>query len=159
MCLTNNQSFSSFIKNLLNFYKCDVIEQNKSNFVFVNSGFYGRILNQINYGLSPLKLHLFTYNLTDNPMCPNCFDVVESTKHFFFECASYSVPRRIFIDEIEKIVADFNLKSELCRSNNEFLLNLVLQGVNSNIDIFRVVSELVYYTVVKFLSEYKRFCK
>ena len=103
MCLTNNQSFSSFKKNLLNFYKCDVIEQNKSNFVFVNSGFYGRILNQINnYGLSPLKLHLFTYNLTDNPMCPNCFDVVESTKHSFSNVLRIPCPEEFLLMKLKK---------------------------------------------------------
>ena len=67
--------------------------------------------------------------------------------------------REIFIDEIEKIIADFNLKSKLCRSYHEFLLNLVLRGVNSSMDLFRVVNELVYYTVVKFLSKSERFCK
>ena len=91
-------------------------------------------------------------------MCPNCFDVVESTKHFFLECVSYSVAREIFVDEIEKIIADFNLKSELCKSYNDFLLDLILHGVHSNIDLFRIVNEIVYYTVVKFLSKSKRFC-
>ena len=53
----------------------------------------------------------------------------------------------ISIDGIEKIIADVNLKSEFCRSYHEFLSNLVLQGVHSNIDLFRVVNELFYYTV------------
>ena len=87
-----------------------------SNFVFVNSGFHGRILKVKSDQLWPQSNEVAPiYNLTDNPMCPNCFDVVESTNHFF-ECASYSVAREIFIDDIEKIIADFNLKSELCRS-------------------------------------------
>ena len=38
---------------------------------------------QIRYNLSPLRFHLFTYNIIDNPMCPGCHDSVESIEHFF----------------------------------------------------------------------------
>ena len=45
------------------------------NFEF-STGYYGRLLNQIRYNLSPLRFHLFTYNIIDNPMCPGCHDSV-----------------------------------------------------------------------------------
>ena len=53
-------------------------------------GYYGKILN-----LNPSKLnhHLFAYNLSDNPFCPNCFDYIEDVNHYFL-----SVMHILFIE-------------------------------------------------------------
>ena len=49
--------------------------------------------------LNPSKLnhHLFSYNLSDNPFCPNCFDYIENVNHYFFKCVVYSVYRNQMI--------------------------------------------------------------
>ena len=62
-------------------------------FSFYCTGYYGKILNQIRYGLSPLHMHLFTYNITDNPFCPECHDVVENSSHYFLKCGKYDLAR------------------------------------------------------------------
>ena len=53
--------------------------------------FLGEVLIQILLELSPLRSHLFKYNLTDNPFCHACGDFFETTDHYFFECNHYAL--------------------------------------------------------------------
>ena len=59
-----------------------------------HGSFFGKLLNQIKFKLSPLKAHLFSYNLTDNPFCSGCGEEIESTHHFLLTCNAYAVPRQ-----------------------------------------------------------------
>ena len=59
----------------------------------LHSGFFGNLLTQMRFGLSPLNSHLFKYNIQDNPFCPSCGEDIETVEHFFLECAKYEIPR------------------------------------------------------------------
>ena len=76
-----------------------------------NIGYYGRILNQIRYEISPLNFHLFTYNINANPICPNCPDSIESTKHFFFECVTYKNSRTKLLNDLNEIQSQIHLQT------------------------------------------------
>ena len=87
--LTNKQAFKKhvndyFLSTAMNAY-C-----RKSFILRYCTGFYGRIMNQIRYGLSPLNFHLFTHNITDNPFCPKCHNDIENTTHFFSSIVSHT---------------------------------------------------------------------
>ena len=81
-----------------------------SNFCLFSFGFYGRVLTQIRLGLSPLNLHLFTYNIIESPMCPNCLVDVESTQHYFLDCVCYNDVRAVLLSNITKLLIQFNIK-------------------------------------------------
>ena len=68
------------------------------------NGYYGKILTQLRLGLSPLREHLFKYQISDNPFCPSCCNEIESVTHFLLFCTSYDAARAILFDEIVKIV-------------------------------------------------------
>ena len=63
-------------------------------------GFLGKVLIQMRFELSPLRSHLFEYNLTDNPFCLACGDFFETTDHYFFECNHYAAQRRLLLKDI-----------------------------------------------------------
>ena len=103
----------------------------KSNFLQFATGYYGRLLKQIRYNLSPLRFHLFTYNIIDNPMCPGCHDSVESTEHFFFDCVCYSDCRSVMRSELQNVFQVFGLNFGAL-SNPEilhlfFFMELIMQ--------------------------------
>ena len=79
-------------------------EETEINRLFNNShnGFHGKILTQIKLNLSPLKFHLFKYNLTDNPFCPSCGDSVETPIHYFIECNTHRANHQIMIQNLLK---------------------------------------------------------
>jgi len=56
----------------------------------VSYGFLGKILTQIRLGLSPLRHHLFIYNITDNLFCTSCGLFVEDVSHYFLSCKTYN---------------------------------------------------------------------
>ena len=91
-----NSFFPSVVVSWNNLSNCDKLETlslaqfKKSLFVkyginrgqMFNSlhGFYSVMLTQIRLGLSKLRGDLFTFNLTENPICPLCLNA--------FECAT-----------------------------------------------------------------------
>ena len=86
-CTTVNQFKNELAKYLASLNVPSKVPQSHQRSVFQFSfyctGYYGKILNQIRYGLSPLNMQLFTYNINDNPFCPECHDIVEDSTHFF----------------------------------------------------------------------------
>ena len=56
---------------------------------FSHQGFLSEVLIQMRFEPSPLRSHLFKYNLIDNPFCPTCGDFFETTDHYFSECNYY----------------------------------------------------------------------
>ena len=128
----------------------------QGNFLFVSNGYIGRIITQMRYGLSPLKNHLFTYNITDNPMCPSCLEHVESTVHFFFDCIHYNVARVQLINSIIKIMRDL-LNITVNENDRDFLLECMLFGSNCNRGNLKLVNELIYKSVVGYCLATMRF--
>ena len=133
-------------------------EKYPKSFLFPYSqGYYGRILNRIRYGISPLRYHLFTYSITENPMCPNCHDSVESTKHYFLDCDVYKEHRIQLFTKLCEIHSTFaRLKTDFLETGNgDYLIMLlltgsILAGTNNN---------QIYFAVVQFLRDTKRFIK
>ena len=93
----NLSKFKYEIKTYMN-YKCNAYIPSKFNKPLCNK--LARNLLQMRLGLSTLNNHLFTYNISDNPLCPNCFDNVESTCHFFLECRHYAVQRATLLQNV-----------------------------------------------------------
>ena len=109
-------TFQTQIKKHFNIDK----QANPSFLYHSHGGFFGKLLNQNKFKLSPLKAHLSSYNLTDNPFCPGCGDEVESTYHFSLTCNAYAVPRQQLL---------INLRSLNCNLvSDDDILNCVIVG-------------------------------
>ena len=51
-------------------------------------------------GLCSLNENLFKYNLTDNPLCPNCASL-ETLEHFLFNCTFYQDARSNYLKKLK----------------------------------------------------------
>ena len=131
-----------------------------------------RGLLQIRLGLSCLNGHLFKYNIVDNPFCPNCYDHVESTIHYFLECPVYSVQRVMLLHNVSVLyntltnfpllgVSDWNdlplieVVSLLTAGFSPFATDLIL-----NLRILDDLTELdnsLYVHVIEYMYLSKRF--
>ena len=120
------------------------------------SGYYGRILNQIRYKLSPIRSHLFAYCITDNPMCPNCFNNIETPKHFFLVCDSYRIARSVLLIRLSEILPDAGMSMLV---NADEVLVLILFGVQNKTMSVPGLNRFIFLTVRTFMSESKRFVK
>ena len=82
--VSSSESVAVFKNRLLEWHSIN--ERNelaiKSHLLPFCAGYYGRLLNQIRYNLSPLRSHLFTYSIVEHPLCPSCHDCAETSKHF-----------------------------------------------------------------------------
>jgi hypothetical protein len=154
--VNNTDSLSKFKRDLS---KCNLSVSNnvcknvnylKSNLFFFCSGFYGRLLNKIRYELSPLKSHLFTYCIIDNPMCPNCHDNVETTEHFFLDCIFYKNQRIKLKNKLHEVMTDFGC----CYDENQLLLT-ILHGVKDMGE--NAVNKHIFEAVRNYISESRRF--
>ena len=93
-------------------------------------------------------------------MCPNCFNHIETTKHFFLDCDSYRIARNRLIIRLSEILHDFGMPMP---ANADDVLVLLLFGVqnktlsahNPNLNI----NKFIFLTVRTFMSESKRFAK
>ena len=108
------------------------IDKEQSSVFDALSGYYARTLSQIRLGLSPLRGQLFTFNITENPICPLCLDAFESDFHFFLECPVLEAKRINYMSELKLLVPNLQVLSK------KELLALCLSGVktlNSNTNI------------------------
>ena len=83
-------------------------------------------------GCSTLRLHLYSKNIIENPLC-NCGEI-EDPFHFFFECNQYNLIRRDMLTCI----------SAICNPN----LNILLHGNDGlseeqNLNIFMAVHNFI----------------
>ena len=115
-----------------------------------HGGFFGKVLNQMKFKLSPLKAHLFGYNMTDNPFCPGCGEKVESTHHFFLTCKTYVTPRQQLLDNMQCLYSS--------PISNDEILNLIIFGSTcKNINDCIPLNKLIFgYTCMYFYAT-KRF--
>ncbi len=79
---------------------------------------------RLRLGLSPLKGHLFTYNLIDNPTC-GCGLEAESTDHYILRCPAFGVARIAMYHKMVDIL-DFDMLSSLKRDSD--IVKLFLFG-------------------------------
>ena len=87
-------------------------------------GYFATTLTRLRLGLSDLRGHLFSFNLTDNPICPLCLDQFESVFHFLFSCPKLNVERECYLSELRLIIPNMD------SFDNASLTNICLFGMN-----------------------------
>ena len=69
------------------------------------------------------------------PLCKS--NQLENEIHFFFQCSKYSVQRKTFVNQINRIISDFENKSplesiKLIMNSNDYHVNkLVMKFISS----------------------------
>ncbi|MFZ2539597.1 MAG: hypothetical protein WAX04_11935 [Oscillospiraceae bacterium] len=137
------KGFKAAIKD--NFCTRSSVLHNSYNYLF---GSYTNILTQIRMGLSNLNDHLFRYNLSDNPFCPNCLSIIETTSHFLFECPKY------FVIRVNLFISLQHTLAEKFVNDRKYLLEICFMGsCNFNLDLNRKVLSITR----TFIRDSKRF--
>ena len=156
MCSNLKKELGEYLKTLNVSAEVSLNHQNSTfQFSFYCTGYtYGKIQNQIRYGPSPSHMHLFTYNITDNPFCPECHDVVENSSHYFLKCGKYDPARTKMMYSLKAMLRDYNLIVNL--DTDDAALSLILCGLRANGD-FRILNERINFEVITFMSVSKRF--
>ena len=113
-------------------------------------GFLGKILIQMRFELSPLRSHLFKYNLIENPFCPACGNFIETTDHYFFECEYYAAPRQSLLNAITGMNGSLSTQSEI----KKFIL--YGSSVKNHVKRIEIINLILKHTV-KFLYTTERF--
>ncbi len=55
---------------------------------------------RLRLGLSHLRSHLFTYNLSNDPLCQQCKLENETIEHYLLRCPSFTVPKIRYLQEL-----------------------------------------------------------
>ena len=96
----------------------------------------------------------------EHRLCPLCnSNQVEDEIHFFFQCNKYSVQRKAFINQINRIIPDFDKKSspesiKLIMNSKEHHVNkLVMKFISSCMKIrdSLLVMQLKFFLFFKFI--------
>ena len=106
---------------------------------------------RIRLGLSPLRYHLYQFNIIDSPLCENCNIEMETTIHYFLHCPAYSHARtRLLCSLTEILPFDVlrNLQDE-CNLTDCILFGSDMLDNQTNRNIFECA--------LHFISETKRF--
>jgi hypothetical protein len=115
---TSTNMFRSHLKCLDMF----ILEKDINPLFDYSYGYYGKMLTQMSLGLSKLNHHLFAYNITDNPFCPKCYDVIETTEHYFLECSAYTVYRENMLSALHNCLNNYEV-------SNTNIVAIMLNGV------------------------------
>jgi len=153
-------------KKLLSHHQRDVgiadIDQSErfmrsSNYSRVCKGYMGRLITQFRLGLSPLRFHLFSYNLSDNPFCPSCGLEIETLEHLLFDCSVYSVHRVVLLFNLGQILS--SLPSGAHTISNNFILDAVIYGAGHELQspIGHETNSQIFACVSHFLKKTGRF--
>lgn len=136
--LAKIDSLSKFKKYLnIKFFEDDrVFDYN----ILTGNGF--KLLTQIRLGLSPLMGHRFTYNLEENPFCPECLINIENTYHFLMECVKYNDCRNKFLNRISEylhvdVMENKNILVKVCVVGSKEL------DCEKNLNILKATAEFI----------------
>ena len=108
------------------------------------------LVTRIRVGRSYLNEHRFLIGQIDSPECM-CHFRSESTEHYFLDCFLYSPERQILLHLIEHYVPFFKNLSKKKK------LDLILNGVNINDDIFLPTNTTLTKATQNFILNTKRF--
>ena len=89
-----------------------------------------KLLTQIRLGLSPLKAHLFAYNIGENPFCQCCFTHIETSIHYLFECVKFTNERATYLEALSCHLTNANFPTPVNLWNLHDLADLCLKGSN-----------------------------
>ena len=116
-------------------------------------GFYGRFLTKLYLDLSKLNEHLFSYNIT---FCPNCFECIENTMHYFLKCTSYAEFRRDLLNVLQSCF----VKCQLNNISEKVTIDFILNGFYiKNKDVYYLVNKELFTAVKTYMVLTKRFFK
>lgn len=94
---------------------------------------------------SGLSNDLYNNFISESPICQNCaINVIESPKHFLFDCPKFANERQIMLTEIDQSVGVNDLNSDLLMQGSEEI------PYKNNIILFE--------SVTKYIKNTKRFC-
>ena len=93
---------------------------NRSGIFNRSHGFYYVMLTQIRLGLSKIRGDLFTFNLTENPICSLCLNAFECAHHFLFSCTPL-LQKNEWMSKIRLVVHDID-----CNKKQECLSRVVM---------------------------------
>ena len=111
-----------------------------------------KILTQMRLGLSPLKGHLFVYNLEDNPFCQGCLSHIETTSHYLFECVKFRNEREVYLSNLAGHLHTVNLPFESWNLNE--MVNLCTGG---SIALDSVSNFHILNSTICFINTTRRF--
>jgi ribonuclease P/MRP protein subunit RPP40 len=106
------------------------------------SGREGIWITRLRLGLSALNAHRFKYNFIHSPTCNQCHSDVESTKHYFFDCDTYSIARLEMLGRLRDELSILTI-------NKKQLLHYFLHGTTnilSNIYLKQIIIEYMLAT-------------
>ena len=89
-----------------------------------------KLLTQIRLGLSPLKAHLFAYNIGENPFCQCCLTHIETSIHYLFECVKFTNERVTYLEALSCHLTNANHPTPVNLWNLHDLADLCLKGSN-----------------------------
>ena len=115
------------------------------------NGYFAKILTHLRLGLSDLRGHLFSFNLSDNPFCPLCNNEFESTHHFLFSCSSLKVLSESYLTDLSILVPNF--ESIIDRG---ILMNICLFGMN---EVSLNTNRSILSATMKYLKATDRFSR
>ena len=152
--LINKMTLVSFKRDLI-VETGDLHEDSSDHLAFLScNGYYGKILTQLRLGLSPLRSHLFKYQISDNPFCPSCYSEIESVSHLFLHCMAYDAARKVLFDNIANIDVTWLI------INNNDKVELLLRGhkltsnkTETNVKIFNL-AQVYLQTIRRFTNEF-----
>jgi len=184
--LTTSSNLIGFKTSLATHLHCCSGNSLLLSFSLLHEGKLGRILTDIRIGISPLRYQLYTNNISDNPFCAHCCDVVESPEHFFFICSAYSNIRLELRDKIRDVILLMPLEPQSAsKLNGELvkllnwrsnagravplavfpnLLSLCINGLKdfvSSVNNQRVAGNaqtILYRSTINYMYKSKRFC-
>ena len=113
-----------------------------------------KLLTQIRLGLSPLKAHLFAYNLGENPFCQCCLTHIETTVHYLFECVKFSNERTTYLKALSSHLTNANYPTPVNLWNLHELADLCTKG-SKKLD--SATNFLILHATVEFLISSHRF--
>ena len=113
-----------------------------------------KLLTQIRLGLSPLKAHLFAYNLGENPFCQCCLTHIETTVHYLFECLKFKNERVSYLNALNGHLTNANHPIPVNLWNLHELADLCIKGSNK---LDSATNFLIFKATVAFLISSHRF--
>ena len=148
----NSDNICIFKKRINDYLSENSTRRPTSHIKHFHDGFFGSFLTQVKLNLSPLRAHLFKYNIIDNPFCPSCGDEIETAEHFFLDC-------KIHIQNRQKMLTNlFKLDPSLTLRNKPAIMDFIISGSSCpDKNQLSLVNNEIFRHVKIYIASTKRF--
>lgn len=82
------------------------------------------VINRFRLGHVGVSEYLFRFNMKDSSLCDNC-QVLESIKHFLFDCTQYVGARQIMMGKLNMLNVNHTLKVLLGGENTRYNMKII----------------------------------